>query len=425
MGFCFHTAVMKEPLTTQTPNSQRTVATRLKTLFELLKDAAAAFNEDNAPRLAAAIAYYAISSIGPILFLVVTVAGIVFRGQDTAAITQRLTEVVENALGSGSGSETSQNISQFVGSFVKSISDQFDNPSANTLAIFTGLATLFLTSTGLFLQLQGALNALWDVKPKAGLLGMIRTRLIGFLMVIVFGAMVVVFVAGNAYLTNLTKHIGDTVGQGANFARLGSAVLAMLFFTPVFAATFKWLPAVNLKWKQVWVGGAITAVLFVLSQAAIAIYFARATPGSVYGAASTLFVVLLWIYFSSMVVFFGAEVTWVYSQRSGDTAEQGQLSSDKAAALGINKPYPIYPPHHAPRPLPPLRPPPVVGSFGKVALSVLALPSVLVLALLRAVGLLGSKQQPINTLSTHQKVRAQRVWNRNNLGSESAGPPKP
>ncbi|AZI42132.1 YihY/virulence factor BrkB family protein [Deinococcus psychrotolerans] len=392
---------------------------KLKTLFELLKDAVSAFNQDNAPRLAAALAYYAISSVGPILFLIVTVAGIVFQGQDRAAITQQLTDVVQNALGSSGDPETSKNISQFVGSFVKNISDQFDNPSANTLAIFTGLATLFLTSTGLFLQLQGALNALWDVKPAPGILGMIRTRLIGFLMVLVFGALVVVFIAGNTYLTALTKQIGDTVGQGANFARLGTGLLAMVFFTPVFAATFKWLPAVNLKWRQVWTGGAITAVLFVLSQAAIGVYFARATPGSVYGAASTLFVVLLWIYFSSMVIFFGAEVTWVYSQRPGEKEQlagvQGRASTAKAAALGLHERRPIHPPHHAPRPPLPLRPPPLGRAAGSAALSVLALPSVLVLGLLRLTGLLGSGREPVRTLSTRQKARAQQVWNQNGL----------
>lgn len=399
---------------------------KLKTLFELLRDAVSAFNQDNAPRLAAAIAYYAISSIGPILFLIVTVAGIVFQGQDRAAITQQLTDVVQNALGSSSDSETSKNISQFVGQFVSSVSKQFDNPSANTLAIFTGLATLFLTSTGLFLQFQGALNALWDVKPAPGLLGMIRTRLIGFLMVIVFGALVVVFIAGNTYLTALTKQIGDAVGQGANFARLGTALLAMVFFTPVFAATFKWLPAVDLKWRQVWVGGASTAVLFVLAQAAIGFYFARATPGSVYGAASTLFVVLLWIYFSSMVVFFGAEVTWVYSQRPGEkehlAGAEGRASSAKAAALGLHKRRPLHPPHHAPRPPLPLKPPPLGRAAGSAVLSVLALPSVLVLGLLRLTGLLNKGRKPVRTLSTRQKARAQEVWNRNTL---ERNPPAP
>ncbi|AWN23915.1 YihY/virulence factor BrkB family protein [Deinococcus irradiatisoli] len=392
---------------------------KFKELFDLLKAAASAFGQDNAPRLAAAIAYYAISSIGPILFLVVTVAGIIFRGQDRQAVTNRLAGIVQNALGGSTDSEFSSNINQFLDQFVTSISNQFSNPGANTLAIFTGLVTLFLTSTGLFLQLQGALNALWDVKPKPGLLEMVRTRVIGFLMVIVFGALVVGYVAGNAYLSTLTKQIGDTIGQGANFVRVGSGLLAMLFFTPVFAATYKWLPAVNLKWRQVWIGGAITSVLFVLSQAAIGVYFARATPGSVYGAASTLFIVLLWIYFSSMVVFFGAEVTWVYSQRPGEkeeiSATEGQGSNAKAAKLGLHPAYPTHPPHHPPRPLPPLRPPGLGPAIAQAALAVLALPSVAVLGLLRAVGLVRTRREPVRTLSTRQKARAQRLWNQRGI----------
>ncbi|WP_161881604.1 YihY/virulence factor BrkB family protein [Deinococcus alpinitundrae] len=391
---------------------------RAKELFTLLRDAAKAFNEDNAPRLAAAIAYYAISSIGPILFLIITVAGILFQGQNTQDVTNKIIDVVQNVLGSGSSPEFSSNTTEFVGKLVESLSKQFANAGTNTLAIFTGLATLFLTSTGLFLQLQGALNALWDVKPKPGLLSMIRTRVIGFLMVIVFGALVVAYVAGNAYLSSLTKQLGDTVGQGANFVRLGSALLAMLFFTPVFAATYKWLPAVDLKWRQVWVGGASTSVLFVLAQAAIGVYFARATPGSVYGAASTLFIVLLWIYFSSMVVFFGAEVTWVYSQRPGEkevlAGTEGQGSRAKAGALGLHPPRPTHPPHHPPRPAPPMRPPAVRRSLLSAGLAVLALPSVLVLGLLRVVGLVRG-QQPVRVLSTRQKARAQQVWNRHDL----------
>ena len=413
---------------TVTSSSAPTLGSRASELFGLLKDAFKAFNQDNAPRLAAAIAYYAISSIGPILFLIITVAGIIFRGQDTQAVTLRLTEVVTNALGSASDSEMTQNISQFIEQFVGSISKQFANPSTNTLAIFTGLATLFLTSTGLFLQLQGALNALWDVKPKAGLLEMVRTRVTGFLMVIVFGLLVVAYVAGNTYLTSITTQIGAAVGQGANFARLGSGLLAMVFFTPVFAATYKWLPAVDLKWRQVWIGGAITSVLFVLAQAAIGIYFARATPGSVYGAASTLFIFLLWIYFSSMVVFFGAEVTWVYSQRPSEkgavAGQEGQLSTAKAAALGLQPRNPTHPPHHPPQPVPPVKPPGIAQALGHAALSVLALPSVVVLGVLRASGLLRAQRQPVKTLSTRQRARAQQIWNREGL-SAAAPPSQP
>ena len=360
-------------------------------LFSLLRDAVNAFNQDNAPRLAAAIAYYAISSIGPILFLIITFAGILFRGQNPDQITNSITDILQNALGSNTDPETSKNINDFVQGLVQSLSKQFANAGANTLAIFTGLITLFLTSTGLFLQLQGALNTLWDVKPKPGFGEIVRTRLIGFLMVIVFGALVVAYVAVNAYLSALTKQLGDTVGQGANFARVGSALLAMLFFTPVFAATYKWLPAVNLKWRQVWVGGAVTAVLFVLSQAAIGIYFARTTPGSVYGAASTLFIVLLWIYFSSMVVFFGAEVTWVYSQRPGEkqdiASDEGQASVEKAAALGLQPSTPEPLPHPAPPRPAQMTPPRVSSAIGNALLAVLALPAVLVLGVLRAFGL--------------------------------------
>ncbi|WP_420595779.1 YihY/virulence factor BrkB family protein [Deinococcus sp.] len=372
---------------------------KVKELFALLLAAGTAFGQDNAPRLAAAIAYYAISSIGPIVFLIVTVAGIVFQGQDNAAITQQITAAVQGVLGS-SDPETAQNVSDFVGQFVGSLQDQFDNAGTNTLAVVFGLGTLFLTSTSLFLQLQGALNTLWGVTPPPGVLNMVRTRIIGFLMVLVFGALVVAYLVGNTYLTALTRQIGETVGQGANFARLGSAVLAIMVFTLVFAAAYKWLPAAKLQWRQVWIGGAVTAVLFVLSQVAIGLYFARTTPQSVYGAASTLFVVLLWIYFSSMVVFFGAEVTWVYSQRHRER-EEVQASQ----ALEISRSLPRLGRASAP----PLRPPGLGRALLNALLALLALPSVALLALLRGVGLWRGPPPTAELLSGRQKARAQKV----------------
>ena len=372
---------------------------KVKELFALLLAAGTAFGQDNAPRLAAAISYYAISSIGPILFLVVTVAGIVFQGQNTAAVTQQITGAVQGVLGS-SDPETAQQVSEFVGTLVTALKNQFDNAGTNTLAVVFGLGTLFLTSTSLFLQLQGALNTLWGVTPPPGVLNMVRTRLIGFLMVLVFGALVVAYLVGNTYLTALTRQIGDTVGQGANFARLGSAVLAIMVFTLVFAAAYKWLPAAKLQWRQVWVGGAVTAVLFVLSQVAIGLYFARTTPQSVYGAASTLFVVLLWIYFSSMVVFFGAEVTWVYSQRHREREEartQQALESSRVV------------PRLGPTPATPLRPPGLGRAMLNAGLALLALPSVALLALLRGVGLWRGPPPTAELLSRRQKARAQKV----------------
>ncbi len=368
-------------------------------LYLILKDAVMAFSQDNAPRLAAATAYYAISSIGPLIFLAIAVAGIVLNGKAAdptfiASATQQALDLVKNLMGPSATPEFMSSVSELVTNLITGVSRQFNNAGANTLALLTGIFTLFLTSTSLFLQVQGALNAMWDVKPKQGIGEMIRTRLVGFFMVLFFSFLVILYIAGNTYLSVIATRMGDNFGMGALFARIVSGLLAMVFFTPVFAAMYKWLPALRLKWQQVIVGGAVTAVLFVLAQVAIGIYFARATPGSIYGGASTLFVVLLWIYFSSMVIYFGAEVTWVYSQNTDDqlTDTQGNPVPSPKTTLPLKS----LPPRPLPRgyvrpPLPAMRRPNMLAAFVNAALALLALPTVIVLRLLGLTRLLNPK----------------------------------
>lgn len=377
-------------------------------LYLILKDAVMAFSQDNAPRLAAATAYYAISSIGPLIFLAIAIAGIFLNGKASdptfvSTMTHKAMSLVQDMLGPSADQSTVEGIQSLVTGLLdganKQLHRQFNNDFLNSMSLIVGFVTLFMTTTSLFLQFQAALNSMWGVEPKAGIGEMIRSRLVGFLLVIFFSALVIAYVGGNTYLSVLATHLGDNFGMGAVFARIFSGLLAMLFFTPVFAALYKWLPAVKLRWQQVWVGGAVTAVLFVIAQAAIGVYFARATPGSIYGGASTLFIILLWIYFSSMVIFFGAEVTWVYSQH---TDEQLLDSSGKAVPqpksglrLSSLPPRPL-PRGYVPQPVPPTHRPHLTGAFVNAALALLALPTVLVMRLL---GLTRFFERPTQTPS--------------------------
>lgn len=353
-------------------------------LFLILKDAALAFSQDNAPRLAAATAYYAISSIGPLVFLAIASAGIFLNGKVSDptfvdGLSQKVIGVARNILGT-TDPETLQRVAEFVRTLLDGVSKQFENGGANTLALLTGFVTLFMTATGLFAQFQGALNSMWGVQPKVGFVAMVRSRVVGFLLVVTFSALVLAFIAGNTYLSVLMAHLGDAAGIGGLLTRLISGLLAMLFFTPVFAALYKWLPAVRLRWSQVLVGGAVTSVLFVLSQAFIGMYFARATPGSIYGGASTLFIILLWIYFSSMVIFFGAEVTWVYSQYAdGHLLDASGQPISKATSQ-----LPVHPlPRGEVRPVaPPLARPSLISALVNALVALLAIPSVIALRLL-------------------------------------------
>lgn len=293
-------------------------------MFVLLRDAVLAFNQDNAPRLAAALAYYAFSAIAPLLFLVTVVAGY-FLGRDQVR-TQLLQGLRDN-------------LGDAIATLISGLLPKLNSDSL-TWAGVIGAVTVFLTATGLFVQLQGSLNALWGADPPVGkpptllqnIWNLVKTRLVAFGLVLLFGALIIAFLVGNSYLSAVAERIGDLIGFGAFFVRAGTFLLSVLLFTPVFAFIYKFLPSVRLEWREVWVGAGITAALFTLGQVLIGLYFGRFAGSSPYGAAAALFLMLLWIYYSSMIVFFGAEVTWVFSQQYG-TQAGGAANPEKKEAV--------------------------------------------------------------------------------------------
>ena len=289
-------------------------------LFTLLRDSALAFSQDKAPRLAAAIAYYAIFAIAPLLFFVLAVASGLLANVD---VQERLFEFL------------AENLNQSAVEFVKGIVPDGSRLQQSTLlASIAGFVTLFMGSTGLFVQLQDALNTLWGAEPATGngILNVIKSRLVSFGLVLLIGVIIIAFLIGNTYLAAFAEQLGQVIGLGTFFVRVATFVVSAGILTVVFAALYKVLPNVRLEWREVWIGSAITSVLFTVGQLAIGLYLGQFAPGSAFGAAGSLVLLLLWIYFSSMVFFFGAEVTWVYSQTFGSGAG-GAGSVDKKAAL--------------------------------------------------------------------------------------------
>lgn len=281
-------------------------------LWTLIREAALAFGQDKAPRLAAAISYYAIFSVAPLLLFAVAVAG--FFLTSDAVVNQFF----------GPGSVVANNLGNQAAEFLRNlISTQQENlQRGSVLATVIGLVTLFLGATGLFVQLQDALNSMWgaDPGPPSGVVAIVKTRVLAFLLILGIGLLLLAFVGLNTYLSVIARDLGSVIGAGAFFVRVGTLLLSIALLTPVFALIYRFLPAVNLQWREVWVGSAVTATLFTLGQVLIGVYFGRAAPGSVFGAAGTLVVLLLWLYYSGMIFFFGAEVTWVYSQKFGTHA---------------------------------------------------------------------------------------------------------
>lgn len=291
-------------------------------IFTLLRDAFLAFGQDKAPRLAAAIAYYAMFSLAPLLLLAVLVAG-QFLSSGT---------VLDDLF--GPAGIVAQNLGLEAADFLRGLIDTDALQKGSVIASIAAFVTLFMGATGLFVQLQDALNSMWgaDPGPPQGIVNVLWTRVKSFLMILGIGLLLIAFLGVNTYLSAIAQRLGDTIGAGAFFVRAGTALLSVLFLAPVFAGIYKVLPDVKLEWREVWVGGFFTSTLFTLGQLGIGLYLGQAAPGSAFGAAATLIVLLLWIYYSAMIFFFGAEVTWVYSQRFG-THAGGAANTAKKQAL--------------------------------------------------------------------------------------------
>jgi len=293
-----------------------------KTLFEIIRDSYLAFNIDKVPRLGAALSYFVFSSIAPLLVVAVGIVGIVL-GRSEAQ--KQIISAVSDSL----GKETAKALDELIKTAAQ--------PGAGVIATIIGLVLAFFAASGIFAQIKDALNTVWDIKPippKNGILGLIFARLFSILGVLVFGIFVIAFLAARVVLASFSTQLGL---ENPVFLGFLSNALSVVLFTVLFALTYKFMPDVQLPWKDVWLGAFVTAILFTLGQYAIGFYLGRSSPSSVYGAAGSLVVILIWIYFSSQILFFGAEITWVYAQKHGsrsfpdNSVPLEQKTEDKSA----------------------------------------------------------------------------------------------
>ncbi len=277
---------------------------RLKTFFGFIKEAFDEWNEDKAPRLAAALAYYTAFSIAPLLIIIIAVAGLAF-GQEAAQ--GQIVEQVQGAIG------------QDAAVMVEEIIANAYQPGVGIFATVIGLASLILGAAGLFGQLQDALNTIWEVAPKpgGGLLSMIRQRFISFTMVLGVGFLLLVSLVLSTALTAASTYVQGFLPQTELIAQLVNFVISFGAVTLLFAMIYKVLPDVEIGWKDVWVGAAVTALLFTIGKSILSLYLSNASVASAYGAAGSFIVILLGIYYSAQILLFGAEITQVYARRYG------------------------------------------------------------------------------------------------------------
>jgi membrane protein len=276
-------------------------------MLSVLKRAFREFLSDECPVRAAALAYYTIFALPPLLILLIMAAGAVWSP-----------DTVEGALERQFASLVGGDGARAIRGMIQSADQE---QSRGVIGSVLGIAALLFGATGVMLQLQGALNRAWDVMPDPAMGGWKRfvgKRLLSLAMVLGIAFLLVVSLAVTAVVAaagNTLSFIPAPVLEAVNF------VLSILVLTVLFAAMFRFVPDAVIGWKDVWVGAAVTAVLFVIGKFAIGMYLGRSSPGDAFGAASALAVILVWTYYAGMIVLFGAEFTQAWAQQRGSAIE--------------------------------------------------------------------------------------------------------
>lgn len=277
-----------------------------KVIGGLLRETAVGFSKRNGSTLAAAIAYQTLFSIAPLLVIAVAVAGWVFGEQ---AVAGELVSQIEGVV----GPETAVLIQNLISSASQG--------SSGTIATFISVIIMFFGASGLFGQIKVALNQIWDVAPpptETGLQGVIqavKSKLLAFLLVILIGVLLLVLLAVTTVLSALGGYlsgwwVGGLLPVLNNVVLIGATAV-------LFAIIFRILPDAEVAWRDVGLGALVTAVLFGLGEYLIGLYLSRTSAGSTYGAAGSLVVALLWVYYSAQIFLFGAEFTQVYANKFG------------------------------------------------------------------------------------------------------------
>lgn len=275
-----------------------------KSLWRVLKQAASDWVEDKAPRLGAALAYYAVFSIAPLVVIVLALAGLVF-GSDAAsgAMGAQLRDLL--------GESGAEAIEDMVAAARK--------PSRGILATIIGVVALLFGASGVFGQLQDALNTVWEVKPKPGrgIWGFIKDRFISFAMVFGTGFLLLVSLVLSAALAAMSKWMDNFLPGPDWIVYALGIIVSFLIVLVLFAMIFKFVPDAQIAWRDVWWGATVTALLFTAGKFALGLYLGRTDAASAYGTAGSLMIVLLWTYYSAQILFFGAEFTQAYAHLYG------------------------------------------------------------------------------------------------------------
>lgn len=295
---------------------------RIRDLWALMKETVSAWSDDYAPSMGAALAFYTIFSIAPVLVIVLAIAGFMF-GEEAAR------------------GELFSRIRAFLGdeaaTAVQGIVREAGEPGRGIVAAVTGVAAMMIGATTVFAELQGDLNRIWRTPGESGggWMQIVTRRLTAFVLVLGIALMLLLAIVASTALSVIgdwwSAYLGgwNIVLQVLNFAIIFAAI------TTAFALIYKYVPEAGVAWSDVWLGAAVTAVLFLIGRYLIGLYLSTAGVGSGFGAAGSLVILLMWVYYSAQVFLLGAEFTWVYAQRYGSrSGGKRQRTSDAGTGEG-------------------------------------------------------------------------------------------
>jgi membrane protein len=278
----------------------------IKSALTLLKNSAIAFSDDNAFKLSASLSYYTIFALGPLLIIVISLSGY-FLGRD--AVQGRVYEELNSVVGSEAALQ------------IQDIIKSAHSTHATTLGTIVGLVILVIGATGVFTEMQSSINFIWSVKakPKKGWLKYLGNRLLSFSLVVCLGFLLLVSLMVNTLLNLLMKGLANRFPK-LDFDILNTAntIIILAVIASLFAVIYKVLPDAVISWKDAWIGSIFTAGLFMVGKFLIGLYIGRSNMGLTYGTAASVVIILTWVYYSSLILYFGAEFTKIYALHSGE-----------------------------------------------------------------------------------------------------------
>jgi membrane protein len=272
-----------------------------KGFLAILKTTFTSWNNHEAPRLGAALAFYTILSLSPLVIIVVAVAGLIFSRSTAQA---HVLSQVQGMIGPAGGKA------------VESMLVAAQKPAAGIVGTIVGMLSLLFGASGVFTELRSALNLIWGVKPDAtsGVVGMLRERFFSFGMVLSIGFLLLVSLVISTALAAVGKFFGGLLPIPSPVLAVLNFLLSYIGVAVLFGLIFRFVPEAKVRWQNVWLGALVTGMFFTIGKTLIGLYLGKASVGSAYGAAGSVIVVIVWVYYSAQIFFFGAEFTHAYTE---------------------------------------------------------------------------------------------------------------